>query len=75
MEPLTAFFDRYLDAWNDPARIAEFYAEPFIAARFGTIQLNATRADTQRFFQDVLAKYRSRGFSAARRLSLSSQPQ
>ena len=74
MEPVVAFFERYVDAWNDPARLQEFYAAPFIAARLGATKLNETRPETERFFQDVLAKYRSKGFSMARRLSFQSIP-
>jgi hypothetical protein len=74
VESLSDFFERYLDAWNAPERLAAFYAEPFIAARSGTTQLNETRLHTRRFFDDVLAKYRSRGFASARRLSLEAIP-
>ena len=74
VESLPDFFDSYLEAWNTPERIAAFYAEPFVAARLGRIQLNGTRLDTQRFFDEVLAKYRSKGFAVARRLSFEAIP-
>ena len=70
MESVAEFFERYLDAWNDPVRLSAFYAEPFIAARMGAVRLNARTADTQRFFEEVLAKYREKGFSRAKQLSL-----
>ncbi|WP_439606266.1 hypothetical protein [Hydrogenophaga sp.] len=74
VELLPKFFERYLDAWNTPEQLQTFYAEPFIAARLGQTQLNETRVDTQRFFDNVLAKYRSRGFASAKLLSFSERP-
>ena len=54
--------------------IADFYAEPCITARMGNARLNATRADTEAFFGQVLDKYRSQGFHHASILSFDTRP-
>ena len=35
IESLPNLFERYLNVWNDPERLAMFYAEEFIVAPFG----------------------------------------
>jgi len=61
---LRAFFDSYGQAFlKTPGDIADFYAAPCITARQGQVRLNATRADVEAFFADVLKRYRAQGFT------------
>ncbi|HXU40986.1 MAG TPA: hypothetical protein VN675_01585 [Burkholderiales bacterium] len=70
MEPLSAFFSRYLAAFGNPTQIATFYNEPFIAARGGTIRLCQTKKEIEAFFKDVLEKYRAKGFDGGKLLAI-----
>jgi len=74
METTRDFFEGYRQALNAPAKVAEFYHEPFIAARMGTTRLNATRRDTEQFFVEILEKYRSKGFEQAVLLEMQERP-
>ena len=65
-EDVTTFIDTYRAALGQgPRAIAAFYAEPCVTARLGVPRLNATRRDTERFFTDLDAAYRARGFTHA----------
>ena len=58
--------ETYRDALGQGAQaLAAFYAEPCVTARLGVARLNATRGDTERFFADLDAAYRARGFTHA----------
>lgn len=70
MEPVSAFFERYLAAWRNPIQVAAFYNEPFIAARQGTIRLCQTRKDAEAFFKEVTEKYRAKGFDGGKLLAI-----
>jgi hypothetical protein len=70
MEPLSAFFSRYLAAFSNPAQIAAFYNEPFIAARGGKIRLSQTRKDTEALFNEILESYRAKGFDGGKLLAI-----
>jgi len=70
MEPLSAFFARYLAAFSNPAQIAAFYNEPFIAARGGKIRLSQARKDTEAFFKEILEQYRAKGFDSGKLLAI-----
>src|SRR5215469_619379 len=72
---LRSFFESYGDAFlRSPADIADFYAAPCITARQGQVRLNATRADVEAFFTDVLAGYRALGGAAGEIKTLASTP-
>lgn len=64
------YFQRHLAVWNLPRRLAEFYNEPFIAARMGTTRLNVTRQDIKQFFVEVLEKYHAKGFAQAQLIDM-----
>jgi len=69
-----AFFDGYNASFGEgPSSIAEFYFEPCITARMGNVRLNATKADTEAFFSQVLDRYRSQGFHHGSILSFDSK--
>jgi hypothetical protein len=70
MEPLSAFFARYLTAFSNPAQIAAYYNEPFIAARGGKIRLSPTKKDTEAFFKEIVEKYRAKGFDGGKLLAI-----
>jgi len=70
MEPLSAFFSRYLAAFSNPAQIVTFYNEPFIAARAGKIRLSQTKKDTEAFFKEILDQYRAKGFDGGKLLAI-----
>lgn len=70
MEPLSAFFGRYLAAFSDPAKIAAFYNEPFVAARGGTLRLSQTKKETEAFFKEIMEKYRAKGFDGGKLLAI-----
>ena len=72
---LRSFFESYGDAFlRSPADIADFYAAPCITARQGQVRLNATRADVEAFFTDVLAGYRALGGAGGEIKTLASTP-
>jgi len=70
MEPLSAFFGRYLAAFSNPAQIATFYNEPFIAARGGAIRLSSTKKEIEAFFKEIVEKYRAKGFDGGKLLAI-----
>lgn len=72
---LRTFFDGYNASFGKgPSDIANFYFEPCITARMGNARLNATKADTESFFGQVLEKYRSQGFHHGNIVSFDSKP-
>jgi hypothetical protein len=72
---LRTFFNSYNASFGKgPSSIATFYFEPCITARMGHTRLNATQADTEAFFSQVLDKYRSQGFHHGSILSFDSKP-
>lgn len=69
------FIENYRDAFSRGASaIAEFYAEPCITARMGTVRVNPTRKDTELLFAEVDKSYRSKGFTHGDILSLETHP-
>ena len=61
-DDVAKFIEGYRDAFSrGPRAMAELYAEPCVTARMGVVQVHATRADTERFFAEIEATYRTRG--------------
>ena len=74
-DEMTSFFSAYRDAFSKgPAAIADFYAEPCVTARTGTVRVNATRKQTQVIFADIDRRYRAKGFTHGEMLSLEAKP-
>jgi hypothetical protein len=67
---LRNFFDAYLESWpKGPAAIAEFYSEPCLTARAGTLKVHLSRADITSLFTAVDKQYRDRGYNRGECLS------
>ena len=74
-EDVTKFIEAYRDSFgHGPSAIAEFYSEPCVTAGIGVVRVNATRNDTELFFVEVDARYRTRGFTHGDILTMDVQP-
>ena len=64
---ITAFFERYRDAFNalDGAAIADFYAEPSGIAQGGTYTHWPTRTPVRENMVALCAQYRGKGYARA----------
>ena len=72
---LRTFFDGYNASFGKgPSSIANFYFEHCITARIGNVRLNATKANTEAFFSQVLQRYHSQGFHHGSISSFDSRP-
>ncbi len=70
-----SFFTAYGAAFvGTEVEIAAFYGAPCMTARQGVVHLNATRADVQAFFAEVLRQYRSQGCTQGEMRSLAATP-
>jgi len=69
------FIEAYRDSFKRGASaIAEFYSEPCVTVRMGTVRVNQTRKDTELLFAEVDKNYRSKGFTHGDILTLDIQP-
>jgi hypothetical protein len=74
-DDVTKFIHAYGDAFRlGPSAIADFYSEPCVAVRTGVVRVNQTRDDTERFFTEIDASYRARGFTYGEPLAIDVQP-